>query len=62
MSDELKTTVQAAEYLRVKAKTLHNWRSQGRGPAFVKVGSLVFYPARDLQAYLERNRHEPSAA
>lgn len=62
MSDELKNTAQAGEHLKTEKKTLENWRSQGRGPAFVKIGSRVFYRVRDLDAFIERNRHEPSAA
>lgn len=28
--------------------TLANWRSQGHGPAFVKFGSKVLYPAAEV--------------
>jgi hypothetical protein len=57
---EFQTTEQAAATLRLKPKTLHNWRSQGRGPTFVKLGSRVFYPTHDLEAYVAANRHEPA--
>lgn len=60
MSDDLKTTKQAAEHIRLKRKTLENWRCQCRGPAFVKIGARVFYRTRDLDAFIERNRHEPA--
>lgn len=55
---EFKTTEQAAAHLRLKPKTLHNWRSQGRGPSFVKLGARVFYPTQDLEAFVAANRHE----
>lgn len=61
-TDELKTPQQASEFTKIKQKTLDNWRSQGRGPAFVKLGSRIFYKAKDLEAYVEQNRHEPLAS
>jgi hypothetical protein len=39
----------------VSAGTLRNWRSQGRGPPFVKVGRQVLYPIVGLEAW-ERSR------
>ena len=30
--------------------TLAHWRAQGRGPAFIKLGSKVVYRGRDLNA------------
>ncbi len=33
-------------------RTLANWRSQGRGPRFIRVGRLIRYDIRDLEAYL----------
>jgi hypothetical protein len=35
----------------VTTGTLANWRSQRRGPPFVKVGSKVLYPVPDLEAW-----------
>lgn len=32
----------------VKLKTLANWRSQGMGPKFTKVGGKILYPIRAL--------------
>ncbi|ACH40466.1 MAG: hypothetical protein ACD_55C00119G0002 [uncultured bacterium] len=48
----LLTTREAAEVLRVKESTLHQWRWQGRGPAFVKVGRLVRYRVAEVEAYI----------
>lgn len=37
--------------------TLSNWRSQGRGPAFVKFGRVVRYPIASVIAYEACNTH-----
>jgi len=36
-------------------QTLANWRVQGKGPKFVKVGRLVFYDTEDLAAWRRQN-------
>jgi excisionase family DNA binding protein len=47
------TPKQAAEFLGVPEGTLAQWRSQRRGPAFIKLeGRLVRYRVSDLEAYL----------
>lgn len=35
--------------------TLANWRSKGKGPEFVKVGSRVVYPLDKLEAWENQN-------
>jgi predicted site-specific integrase-resolvase len=35
----------------INPKTLQNWRSQGRGPAFLKVGGHVLYRMKDIERY-----------
>ncbi|MBB57245.1 MAG: hypothetical protein CMM42_08470 [Rhodospirillaceae bacterium] len=45
-------TENAALYLGVKTKTLAHWRMQGKGPNWVRVGSLVFYFKHALDAYI----------
>jgi len=47
---------EAAERLGCTVSTLRKWRSQGKGPAYVKVGRLVRYAEGDLQAYVDGNR------
>ena len=42
--------------------TLAHWRSEGRGPAFIKLGQRVAYSDRDLNAWLTERRVEPKAA
>jgi hypothetical protein len=39
----------AAVFLGLKVKTLANWRSEGRGPPWVKIGGRVRYPFDGLQ-------------
>lgn len=58
--DELYAT-DAVELAPIATRqTLSNWRSQGRGPAFIKVGSKVLYRGSDLLKWLEANRVEVS--
>ncbi len=39
--------------------TLAHWRSEGRGPAFIKLGSRVAYSGRDLNEWLETRTVRP---
>ena len=53
-SKSLMTPNEAAQFLAVSAETLAQWRSQRRGPQYIKLeGRLVRYRARDLESYLE---------
>ncbi len=55
------TTEQAAAIIGANKRTLDNWRSLGRGPAYVKLSKrLVRYLLSDVQAYIEQNRVEPA--
>ena len=42
----------AAQIIGCAPRTLPNWRAQGRGPRFIRVGRLVRYRIEDLEAYL----------
>lgn len=45
--------VELAEYLGVAVQTVRNWRSQGHGPAFVKIGArAVRYKAEAVLAFV----------
>ena len=50
------TADEAADYLRVSAKTLERWRVEGSGPRFFKAGpglrSRVLYRQSDLEAWV----------
>ncbi|MBJ6751354.1 helix-turn-helix domain-containing protein [Geomonas anaerohicana] len=47
------TTPEAAAYLKVKPATLEQWRWNGRGPRFAKIGRSVRYRMSDLDAFLD---------
>lgn len=49
----LLTPEEASEYLGIPQKTLANWRSERRGPQFVKLESrLIRYRLVDLENYV----------
>lgn len=55
--EKLLDTVEVARVLGIHPATLATWRSQGRGPEFLKVGPRkVRYRVRDLDTWLDRNR------
>ncbi|MER9104428.1 helix-turn-helix domain-containing protein [Mesorhizobium sp. M0848] len=45
---------QAAKVLKVRPKTLANWRVSGMGPAFTKLGGAIVYRYSDLQAFIAK--------
>ncbi|MCL5734819.1 MAG: helix-turn-helix domain-containing protein [Actinobacteria bacterium] len=52
---------EAAEYLHVSAKSLSQWRYQGRGPCFCKIEGCVRYVKSDLDEWiLSRRRRSTS--
>ena len=56
---------EAAAMLGVSPRTLANWRTQGIGPAFVRIGAVhsrTLYRLDDLKAWLDNNRVETSAS
>lgn len=40
---------------RIHTRTLANWRSQGSGPPFVKIGGAILYPREKLFSWEESN-------
>ena len=46
----------------IKVGTLRNWRNQGKGPSFVKLGSKAVYPLVEVEKYEAENFIERSAA
>lgn len=54
---------EAAAYLGpVSVRTLQDWRVQGVGPTYSKLGKRVAYDVLDLDAFLVANRVEPKTA
>jgi len=45
------TEAEVAERLKVSRKTLRNWRSQGKGPAFMRIEALIRYRLVDVEAF-----------
>ncbi|MBS1829164.1 MAG: helix-turn-helix domain-containing protein [Acidobacteria bacterium] len=52
MPTTLLTENDVADLLKVSLACLRRWRLECRGPVFIKVGSLVRYPAEELEAWL----------
>jgi excisionase family DNA binding protein len=53
---KLLTPREAAELLGVPGSTLAHWRSERRGPPYIKLeGRLVRYRTADLEDYLARH-------
>ena len=48
------TPKETAERLRLSQGTLSNWRVQGEGPRFIKLGRKVLYPLVEVEAYEKR--------
>jgi hypothetical protein len=62
----LKTSQETALSLRLAEGTLANWRVQGKGPAFCRVGGKICYRDEDINAFIEggmcRSTSETEAA
>lgn len=59
MRQRLMTEVDAADFLRLSIRTLQAWRSQGRGPGFVRVGRAIRYRKADLIAWIDAQAVSP---
>lgn len=58
MSISYLTPSQAAEIIGVSVGTLSNWRGLKKGPAYIKIGR-VLYRQSDIDKYLESKVIEP---
>ena len=45
--ESLSLPQEAADHLRMQKQTLANWRCQGGGPAFTRVGNRILYRLTD---------------
>jgi excisionase family DNA binding protein len=52
ISPPARRTPEAAAYLNVQPSTLEQWRWNGRGPRFCKIGRSVRYRQSDLDEFL----------
>ena len=46
-----------AERWRVSMRTLEQWRWQGKGPRYLKIGGRVVYRVEDVEAFEVANLH-----
>jgi hypothetical protein len=46
----------------VSPRTLEQWRWQGRGPRFLKLGGRVVYPLNEVEAFETANLHANTVA
>lgn len=51
MSAAFLTSKEVADRWRLSDQTLANWRSGGKGPPFIRVGSRVLYPVEGIHAF-----------
>ncbi|WP_291975331.1 MULTISPECIES: helix-turn-helix domain-containing protein [unclassified Chelatococcus] len=51
-ASDLRTVSEVGTRLGLSISTLNSWRSKGRGPRFVKVGSRVRYRDEDVTRWL----------
>ena len=51
-------TSQLAQMFGISVGTAQNWRSKGRGPAYIKVGGNIRYHMEDLERWLTQQRVE----
>lgn len=59
---ELVDTKRAAEILATTPGRLAEWRYEGKGPVYVKIGRAVRYPLPELEKYLADNTVRPEAS
>jgi excisionase family DNA binding protein len=57
--NRLLTEDEAADYLRVRPRTLQRWRQLGRGPKFTRAGRRILYRMADLEHYLREQERRP---
>jgi predicted site-specific integrase-resolvase len=59
--EKLLSDADVATKLGVCRGTLQNWRSQGRGPAFVRLVGKIYYDPADIEEWLRGQRVDPLA-
>jgi hypothetical protein len=59
------TSLATAKLISIKPQTLQTWRMQGKGPAYIRLGShpqgRVLYERADVTAWLEARKHRSTA-
>lgn len=49
---DLLTVPEVCALLKVRPQTLNNWRYEGKGPAFLKVGRAIRYRRSAIEEFL----------
>lgn len=52
VQDQYFTPADLASRLGIAPQTLANWRSQGKGPAFTRIGGRIRYTSAEVERYL----------
>jgi Helix-turn-helix domain len=60
--DELLTTDEAADWLKLPAAQLKQLRYRGVGPPYTRLGRHIRYARSDLQRWIQAGRVEPQGA
>lgn len=58
MNEALLRPAEAAALIKKPERTLGQWRYEGRGPRYIKVGRDVRYRATDIEKWLDENTVE----
>ena len=61
MSDQLLNQTEVARRWGMSPRTLENWRWEGDGPPFLKVGHKVLYRLEDIVTYEKQSVRTTSA-
>ena len=56
-ADERLTPKELAQVLGIDYGVLTKWRKRGKGPPYIKLGGLVFYPKGALEEWLKANMY-----
>jgi Helix-turn-helix domain len=56
--DRLIPAAQMPAYIGLAVQTLARLRHEGKGPAFVRVGRRIFYPANQVRRWLNERTYE----
>ncbi|MEM4406875.1 MAG: helix-turn-helix domain-containing protein [Candidatus Methanomethylicaceae archaeon] len=53
------TEKELSEIISIAPQTLRNWRHQGYGPPYIKVGRRVLYKLSDVIRFMDENKRVP---
>ena len=58
-SGSMMNTGEAANALRLGIATLHRWRKEGKGPAYIEMGRKIYYRRAALEHWLDEQSRKP---